>query len=277
ADWKFAPSVLPTEVRNMADPSVQRSAYYGRPFPMTWGAAEKQLAQQTQWDQGGVHLNCTIISHAFYRLASQPTVGLRNAEVIFYEGMKYFLARSTAGAFVAMRMAAIQAAQWRFGAGSAQVWAAAAAFDHVNILDGGAAIRAGAPAGGFVLDGSIQDDATDLPAVPDTTAPPGGDASQDANITAPPLLPGSGNAPVLKLKIDGRSLIISWSAAATVYTLQSASALSATAAWNDVQIAPTTSGPDQQVKFDLNSARKFFRLRPQMPFGGIGAADRNLH
>ncbi len=83
-------------------------------------------------DNGGVHTNCTIVAHAFYRLATNITI--QKAEQIFFRALKFYLTQSSE--FADARAAAVQAANDLFGEESAEHHAVESAFDAVGILAG---------------------------------------------------------------------------------------------------------------------------------------------
>jgi len=90
----------------------------------------------TNRDQGGVHLNSSIVNHAFYQLAAglDGAIGIRDAELIFYRALTTQLMPSSQ--FLDARLACIQSAEELFGAGSVQAVKTGEAFDAVEIFDG---------------------------------------------------------------------------------------------------------------------------------------------
>jgi bacillolysin len=87
-------------------------------------------------DQGGVHINSSIINHVFYQLAEglNGAIGIHDAELIFYRALTTQLVPSSQ--FLDARLACIQSAEELFGAGSVQVVKTGEAFDAVEIFDG---------------------------------------------------------------------------------------------------------------------------------------------
>ncbi len=119
-------------MQNYADPnSVQQ--IQGLPNP----ARMSEYAQMSE-DNGGVHINSSIINHAFYLLAEgmNNSVGIGSASAIFYRANTTHLTQGSQ--FVDCRLACIVSAEELFGAGSAEVAATTAAFDAVEIFDDGA-------------------------------------------------------------------------------------------------------------------------------------------
>ena len=105
------------------------SEFYSRSSPL--------LQQFVNQDNGGVHINCTIISHAFYLLAEglAGAIGNTDAAKIFHRAQTvHLLSRSQ---FIDTRLACITSAEELFGAGSAQALKTAEAFNAVEIFDGG--------------------------------------------------------------------------------------------------------------------------------------------
>lgn len=126
-DWRIGTRI--TVLRDMANPGsilIQP----GLPYPSTMS----QYIQTSQ-DSGGVHLNSSIINHAFYLLAAglPNAIGRTDAGNIFYRALTTKLTQRAD--FADARIAAIDSAEELFGAGSAQSAAVAAAFDAVQIFD----------------------------------------------------------------------------------------------------------------------------------------------
>ena len=88
-------------VRNLKNPEAFLT-HFGRPYP-------KHMNDffHIQEDNGGVHINSTIIGHAFYLLAKD--IGLRAAEQIFYHALTNYLVQNSQ--FIDARLACIQAAE----------------------------------------------------------------------------------------------------------------------------------------------------------------------
>ena len=77
-------------VRNLKNPEAFLT-HFGRPYP-------KKMSDffHIQEDNGGVHINSTIIGHAFYLLAEglNGAIGLRAAERIFYRALTFIWSRT---------------------------------------------------------------------------------------------------------------------------------------------------------------------------------------
>ncbi len=127
-DWVLG-TRLPEQIRSLSDPASQDTGI-GRPYP-----SRMSEYINTYQDYGGVHLNATIITHAFYLLAQgmDGAIGMRDAERIFYRALAYHLVSSSR--FIDARLACIVSAEELFGQGSAQAIRTAAAFDAVEITD----------------------------------------------------------------------------------------------------------------------------------------------
>jgi Zn-dependent metalloprotease len=103
------------------------SQFYGRNSPL--------LQQLVNQDNGGVHINCTIVSHAFYMLAEGLTgaIGNTDAAKIFHRAQTVHLL--TGSQFIDARLACITSAEELFGQDSTQAKKTAEAFDAVEIFD----------------------------------------------------------------------------------------------------------------------------------------------
>ena len=86
-------------------------------------------------DHGGVHINSSIINHAYYMLAAglPDAVGIPTAEKIFYRCLTQHLQKQSQ--FIDVRLACVSSAEELFGAGSAQAKATGEAFDAVEIFE----------------------------------------------------------------------------------------------------------------------------------------------
>lgn len=118
-------------IQNYADPhSVEQIP--GLPNP----AKMSEFASMSE-DNGGVHINSSIINHAFYLLAEgmNNSVGMGNAAAIFYRANSEHMTQGSQ--FIDCRLACVASAEELFGAGSAQVAATIAAFDAVEIFENG--------------------------------------------------------------------------------------------------------------------------------------------
>lgn len=83
-------------------------------------------------DNGGVHINSGVVNFAYYKYAS--AVGLSKGEQTFMKALFNYLTRSSQ--FIDLRIAVLQAAKDLYGDGSAEMTAAAQAFDQVGVSDG---------------------------------------------------------------------------------------------------------------------------------------------
>ena len=92
-------------IRNLKKPGAFLT-HFGRPYP-------EKMSEffHIQEDNGGVHINSTIIGHAFYLLAEglDGAIGLRAAERIFYRALTVYLVQNSQ--FVDARLACIKAAE----------------------------------------------------------------------------------------------------------------------------------------------------------------------
>ncbi|MBI1733218.1 MAG: M4 family metallopeptidase [Gammaproteobacteria bacterium] len=126
ADWKVGEDVGQV-FRNMKNPGSVDCL--GVPCPSSMSG----YINTTQ-DNGGVHLNSSIVNHAFYLLAEglPGAIGTLDAAKIFYRALTTKLFPDAD--FVDARLNAVAAAEELFGAGSVQANTTAAAFDAVEIF-----------------------------------------------------------------------------------------------------------------------------------------------
>lgn len=136
-DWIAGTFLGNLRSRNLADPSSVEICC-GRSYPSKLSELLKPddpvLGAQVIQDNGGVHLNSSIVNHAFYLLAAglPGAIGIPDAERIFYRALTVYLVRFSQ--FVDARLACIQAAEDLFGGGSSQALRTAEAFDQVEIF-----------------------------------------------------------------------------------------------------------------------------------------------
>ncbi len=136
-DW-IVGTLLKTPLRDISNPG-RIEIVPGKPYPSRMSEfippSDPFLDTLPGRDNGGVHLNSTIISHAFYQLAeglSEP-IGLLAAERIFYRALTTKLQKQAQ--FVDCRIACIRSAEELFGAGSNEAQQTALAFSKVEIFD----------------------------------------------------------------------------------------------------------------------------------------------
>jgi hypothetical protein len=131
-DWLVgSPPAFVTPLRNMQNPG-SISTIFG-PYPSRYS----QRIQTTE-DNGGVHLNSSIVNHAFYQLVQglPNAIGRPKAQAIFYRALTAHLTASAN--FVDARIAAVTSAQELSGSGitAADVQAVRDAFTAVEVFDG---------------------------------------------------------------------------------------------------------------------------------------------
>jgi len=128
ADW-LMPSVF-TPMRSLSDPSSIDIGYGYGPYP-----SKMSEYISTTEDNGGVHINMTIVAHAFYLLAEglKEAIGIRDAERIFYRALAYHLVANSQ--LIDGRLACIASAEELFGEDSMQALKTAEAFDAVEIFE----------------------------------------------------------------------------------------------------------------------------------------------
>ena len=155
-DWMMGSHLgAPAEMRNLADPA-------SIVIPNSGGIAYPSKMSEflvVDVDNGGVHLNCLIVAHAFYLLAEglPNAVGADTAARIFHQAQTggYLTSNSD---FVAARLECLQVARDLYGADAPEVTAVGDAFDAVEIYD---------PTGGGGGGGTLPD----LPTIPVVNAP----------------------------------------------------------------------------------------------------------
>ncbi len=131
ADW-ISGGQLDTPLRSLRDPRSLTSPRTGDPYPATMSEFVELPATL---DNGGVHINSSIINHAFYLLAEglDGAIGVDAAEQIFYRALVFHLVPRSE--FIDARLALIQSATEIYGEGSVQAQKTAEAFDAVEIFD----------------------------------------------------------------------------------------------------------------------------------------------
>ena len=140
SDWLHGAD-LGTANRSLKDPHSLSNGCSptNKPYPAKMSeflsATSTDLSRCVSSDYGGVHINSSIINHAFYQLtAGLPgAIGMRDAERIFYRALTLHLAPKSQ--FVDARLAAVTSADELFGKNSTQSQKVAQAFDYVEIVD----------------------------------------------------------------------------------------------------------------------------------------------
>lgn len=133
-DWKLGAD-LGRVFRDLKNPGSIIIGGLNRPYPSKVSELVK-LANSPDQDNGGVHINSSIINHTFYLLAAglSGSLGLPDAERIFYRALTQHLkARSQ---FLDCRLGCIAAAEALFGPDSPQALKTAEAFDATEIFAG---------------------------------------------------------------------------------------------------------------------------------------------
>ena len=136
-DWKLG-TRLAMPLRDMKQPGSLEIGL-GRVYPSRMSEfiapTDAFLNNFDGRDNGGVHLNSSVINHAFYQLAEglPNALGLLSAERIFYRALTTKLQKQSQ--FIDCRIACIQSAEELFGTGSDEAMQTAAAFNAVEIFD----------------------------------------------------------------------------------------------------------------------------------------------
>jgi len=141
-DWLVGGALPGPVLRNMADPGALTIAGTSRHYPSKMSELiqpnDPFLSNFNGKDNGGVHLNSGIINHAFYLLADGLPgggIGIQAAARIFYRALTTHLVANSQ--FTDARLAAVQSAKEIFGDPSTEAAKTGAAFDAVEITDGG--------------------------------------------------------------------------------------------------------------------------------------------
>ncbi|EIJ41760.1 Zinc metalloprotease (elastase) [Beggiatoa alba B18LD] len=123
-DWQMGTSLKSGVLRDLINPNRLNAP-----------ATMAQYINTTE-DNGGVHLNMTIVAHAFYLLADglNNAIGKTDAERIFFRALNTYLTKNAQ--FIDARLATIKAADDLFGSNSPQSQKVAEAFNAVQIYDG---------------------------------------------------------------------------------------------------------------------------------------------
>lgn len=134
-DWLKADPFDPTNrsklLQDYSDPRSV-SQIQGVPNPSKMSEFVQLSIDQ---DNGGVHINSSIINHCFYLLAEglDGALGMLDAEKIFYRAMTTQLQKQSQ--FIDLRLGCVIAAEELFGADSTQLRKTREAFDRVEIID----------------------------------------------------------------------------------------------------------------------------------------------
>jgi bacillolysin len=140
-DWLLG-AQLGRALRNMVDPAslpiCQGCPHYPSKMSEFFGPNDPFLNQLQNRDNGGVHINSSIINRAFYLLAEglPGAIGIEPAADIFYRALTVHLVANSQ--FIDARLAAIASAEELFGGGSPEAQKVAEAFDAVEIVAGDA-------------------------------------------------------------------------------------------------------------------------------------------
>lgn len=134
-DWlkadPFEPENRDKLLQDYANPTSVK-AFTGDPNP---SKMSEFIRLNDDQDNGGVHVNSSIINHCFYLLAigMDGALGMRDAEQVFYRAMTTHLQKQSQ--FIDMRHACVSAAEEVFGRDSVQAQKTAEAFTRVEIED----------------------------------------------------------------------------------------------------------------------------------------------
>ncbi|MBN2862498.1 MAG: M4 family metallopeptidase [Bacteroidales bacterium] len=133
-DWYIGEDITMTSfspsgaLRDMADPHNLGSSL-NDPYWQPKHVSEMYIGEG---DNGGVHINNGIGNHAYYLFATSVS-SRKKAATIFYNALTTYL--TSTSQFIDFRIAVIQAATDKYGAGSPEAVKAAEAFDAVGIYE----------------------------------------------------------------------------------------------------------------------------------------------
>ena len=133
-DWLGAAELKMGPVRNYMNPGAINYSE-GMPYPSKM-SEYYTLGESEEEDYGGVHVNSTILTHAYYLLAAglAGAIGIEQAQQIFYRALTTHLTASSE--FADCRTACIASANELYGNNCTQGVQVAAAFDAVEITGG---------------------------------------------------------------------------------------------------------------------------------------------
>ncbi|NJL59420.1 MAG: M4 family metallopeptidase [Desulfobacteraceae bacterium] len=119
ADWKMGTNLSDT-IRLISNPSSLEiisgsGRYYPSKMSRFYARGDSLLSKLENQDYGGVHINTTIVSHAFYLLAEgmSGAIGIQDAENFNFGALTYHLVSNSQ--FIDARLACITSAEELFG------------------------------------------------------------------------------------------------------------------------------------------------------------------
>ena len=133
-DWLIGSELNTGPFRSLKNPGALNFAQ-GMPYPSKL-SEYYSLGESESEDYGGVHINSTIISHAYYMLAAglAGAIGIDQAQQIFFRALTTHLTSSSQ--FADCRTACIASANEIYGDNSTQAVQVGLAFDAVEITGG---------------------------------------------------------------------------------------------------------------------------------------------
>jgi Zn-dependent metalloprotease len=128
-DWEMGESLPIGAIRSLWEPNLYQEML---------GSGDEHHDPKTlsEWDPtckdgGGVHINSTITSHAYYLVASK--LGIETAQLIFYRGFAEKLKGNPTATLEDARAAVLQATKEYFGEGSAEYETVKTVFNEVGL------------------------------------------------------------------------------------------------------------------------------------------------
>lgn len=135
-DWLHGSGLTSTN-RSLSNPS-SLTFPPNQPYPSRMSQlippSDPRLDNFQNKDHGGVHINSSIINHAYYLIASglSDSIGISDAERTFYRCLTTKLLPQSQ--FIDARLGAIASAEELFGSGSQQVLKVAEGFDAIELF-----------------------------------------------------------------------------------------------------------------------------------------------
>lgn len=123
------------DMKNTSSLEITDGYFYPSKMSEFYGRSSALLQKFVNQDNGGVHINCTIISHGFYLLAEgfSGAIGKVDAAKIFYRAQTVHLLSGSQ--FIDARLACITSAEELFGQDSLQAKKTAEAFDAIEVFE----------------------------------------------------------------------------------------------------------------------------------------------
>lgn len=128
-NWELGENLPIGAIRSLAEPNKYKEM-------LGSGDSHPDPKTLSEWDptckdSGGVHINSTITSHAYYLVANK--LGIETAQVLFYLGFTQYLRGNPTATLEDARAAVLQATKEYFGEGSVEYEAVKTVFNEVGL------------------------------------------------------------------------------------------------------------------------------------------------